>query len=120
MVTAAVFNAGIILVFTVESWGVTAWLVFGPAFSVAVYVSIFTTEVVGSWLTVVVEIWATHIIFIFTATYGIFSIFVSFFIHNRIKNATEWVIVGEVFDVGLSSITTSLTFTANFRVVCWV
>lgn len=65
--TTAVLNTSVILVFTVESWSITAWLIFWPAFSMAVNFMWATTENIGLWLTVMFEVRAAHIVFILAA-----------------------------------------------------
>lgn len=73
---AAVLNTSVVLVFTVEGWSITAWLISGPAFSMAVNFMWATTENVSLWLTVVVEVWAADFIFTIAAASSII-IFIS-------------------------------------------
>jgi hypothetical protein len=66
VVTAAIFYTLVVLIFAIEFGFITAWLVLGPAVSVAVYF-IFTTALgVSRWLTVIIEVGAANIVFIFT------------------------------------------------------
>jgi len=53
VLTAAVFNASVVLSGAVVGWGVTAWFVLWPALSVAYDFVVVTAEIVGAWLTVV-------------------------------------------------------------------
>lgn len=67
VVAAAVLNTSVILVLTVESWGITAWLFSWPAFTMAVNFMWTTTENISAWLAVLGEVRAAHIRFVLTA-----------------------------------------------------
>ena len=64
--TTAVFHTFVVLSRAVEGWVVAARLFFRPALSVAVDVTFLTAEIVGIWLAVVTQIWATDSTWVFT------------------------------------------------------
>ena len=72
---AAVFNTFIILRGAIESWSIATWLVFWEAFSVAIDISWFATQIVGGWLTVLGQVWAANGVFIFTTALRISIVF---------------------------------------------
>ena len=67
-ITAAVCYAGIILVFTVEGWWVTTWLILRETFSMTFNFIMIAAKVITRWLAGISQVRTAYICHRFTAT----------------------------------------------------